>query len=184
VSTTVPATLWTNSAACKPLDDLKAAQRLVAGACGFAVDTIIFGKDCGDYFENAASVLQAYDKQHIAPGQLTPEMAEFGVTLLGQYRGTPLFVSEAQYTDLDSTKKYYVPADCVLLAASGVQGTLSYAGIVQVDENEESMQALEGTRIPLVWYEKGEDYRKVRLSSHPAPIPAAGTTSWTLLKPI
>lgn len=32
--------------------------------------------------------------------------------------------------------------------------------------------------------EKGEDYRKVRLSSRPAPIPAVGTTSWTVLKPI
>ena len=33
------------------------------------------------------------------------------------------------------------------------------------------MEALEGTRIPLVWYEKGEDYRKVRLSPRPAHTP-------------
>ena len=43
-----------------------------------------------------------------------------------------------------------------LLPINGIQGTLAYAGIVQVDENEESMQALEGTRIPLVWYERAK----------------------------
>ena len=170
-SVTVPAVLWTVAATCKPLDDLKAAQRLVAGSCGFAADTIVFGKDADDAFENAAQVLNAYDKQNISPGQMTPQLAEFGVTLLGQYRSTPLFVSETQYTDIAGSKRYYVPADTVPIAASGLQGTLSYAGIVQVDEDETRMEALEGTRIPLVWYEKGEDYRKVRLSPRPAHTP-------------
>ena len=181
----VPAVLWSVPATCKPLDDLKSAQRLVAGSCGFSADFILFGKDAGDAFENATQVLNAYDKQNISPGMITPELAEFGVTLLGQYRGTPLYVSETQYTDIvDGSKKYYVPADTVLVAATGLQGTLSFAGIVQVDEEETRMEALEGPRIPMVWYEKGEDYRKVRLSSRPAPVPAAGVTSWTLLKPI
>jgi hypothetical protein len=181
---TVPAVLWSVPATAKPLDDIKSAQRLVAGNCGFAADTIVFGKDAGDAFENANQVLVAYDKQNISPGVLTPELAEFGVTLLGQYRGVSLYVSETQFTDLDGSKKYYVPPDTVLVAASGVQGTLSFAGVVQVDNDETRMEALEGTRIPLVWYEKGEDYRKLRLSSRPAPVPAAGVTSWTLLKPV
>ena len=35
-------------------------------------------------------------------------------------------------------------------------------------------------RLPLVYYEKGYDFRKVRLSSRPVPIPG-DTTSWTVL---
>jgi transposase len=80
-------------------------------------------------------VLSAYDKQHIAPGTITPQLAEYGITLLGNYRGLPLYASESQYTDVDGTSKYFVPADKVLVAASGLPGTLAYAGIVQVDED-------------------------------------------------
>ena len=42
------------------------------------------------------------------------------------------------------------------------------------------MHPYEGTRVPLVYYEKGYDFRKVRLSSRPIPIPA-DTQSWTVL---
>ena len=73
-----------------------------------------------------------------------------------------------------------VPPDKVLVAASGLQGTLAYAGIVQVDEDANGMQSYEGARIPLVYYEKGYDFRKVRLSTRPIPIPA-DTQSWTVL---
>jgi hypothetical protein len=64
--------------------------------------------------------------------------------------------------------------------ASGLQGTLAYAGIVQVDEEASSMRPYETSRLPLVYYEKGYDFRKVRLSSRPIPIPA-DTQSWTVL---
>ena len=81
---------------------------------------------------------------------------------------------------MDGTSKYFVPADKVLVAASGLQGTLAYAGIVQVDEEASSMHPYEATRVPLVYYEKGYDFRKLRLSSRPIPIPA-DTQSWTIL---
>jgi hypothetical protein len=42
------------------------------------------------------------------------------------------------------------------------------------------MHPYETTRLPLIYYEKGYDFRKVRLSSRPIPIPA-DTTSWTVL---
>jgi Phage major capsid protein E len=93
-------------------------------------------------------------------------------TRLGDYRGLPLYASESQYTDAAGASQYYVPPDKVLVAASGLQSTVAYAGVVQVSEDESSMNALEGTRIPLVFYEKGYDFRKVRLSSRPIPIPA------------
>ena len=180
ISQSVVNPLWSSAATCDPLKDLKAAMRLVSGACGFSADVIILGKDASDSFENADKVLAAYDKQNISPGAITPALAEYGITLLGNYRGLPLYASESQYTDVDGTSKYFVPADKVLVAASGLQGTLAYAGIVQVDEAEDSMHPYEGTRIPLVFYEKGYDFRKVRLSSRPIPVPS-DTTSWCVL---
>ena len=61
------------------------------------------GKDASDAFENADKVLAAYDKQNIVPGTITPALAEYGVTLLGNYRGLPLYASESQYTDVDGS---------------------------------------------------------------------------------
>ena len=180
ISSSLVNPLWSAASTCDPLKDLKTAMRLVSGACGYSADLIVLGKDASDSFENADKVLAAYDKQHIAPGTITPQLAEYGITLLGNYRGLPLYASESQYTDVDGTSKYFVPADKVLVAASGLQGTLAYAGIVQVDEEASSMQPYEATRVPLVYYEKGYDFRKVRLSSRPIPIPA-DTQSRTIL---
>ena len=130
--------------------------------------------------ENADKVLAAYDKKNIVPGEITPALSEYGITLLGNYRGLPIYASESQYTDSAGVSQYYVPPDKVLVAASGLQGTVAYSAIVQVDENESGMHPYEGQRIPLVYYEKGYDFRKVRLSSRPIPIPA-DTQSWTIL---
>jgi hypothetical protein len=145
ISSSVVNPLWSSASTCDPLKDLKTAMRLVSGACGYSADLVILGKDASDAFENADKVLAAYDKQHIAPGTITPQLAEYGITLLGNYRGLPLYASESQYTDVDGISKYFVPADKVLVAASGLQGTLAYAGIVQVDENEDSMHPYEAT---------------------------------------
>ena len=150
ISSSVVSPLWSSASTCDPLKDLKTAMRLVSGACGFSADLIIMGKDASDAFENADKVLAAYDKQHIAPGTITPTLSEYGITLLGNYRGLPLYASESQYTDVDGTSKYFVPADKVLVAASGLQGTLAYAGIVQVDEEASSMHPYETSRLPLV----------------------------------
>ena len=117
---------------------------------------------------------------HRPQGTITPELAEYGITLLGNYRGLPLYASESQYTDAAGVSQYFVPADKVLVAASGLQGPVAYAGIVQVDEDGKGMQPYEATRLPLVYYEKGYDFRKVRLSSRPIPVPA-DTQSWTVL---
>ena len=180
ISSSVVSPLWSAASTCDPLGNLKSAMRLVSGACGYSADLIVMGKDASDAFENADKVLAAYDKKNIAPGEITPALAEYGVTLLGNYRGLPIYASESQYTDSAGVSQYYVPPDKVLVAASGLQGTVAYSAIVQVDENESGMHPYEGQRIPLVYYEKGYDFRKVRLSSRPIPIPA-DTQSWTVL---
>ena len=76
-------------------------MRLVSGACGYSADLIVMGKDASDAFENADKVLAAYDKMNISPGGITPELARYGITLLGNYRGLPLYARESQYTDVD-----------------------------------------------------------------------------------
>ena len=68
--------------------------------------------------------------------------------------------------------KYFVPEKEVLVAATGVQGTMAYAGVAQANEDGKGMQVYSGRRIPFVyWDTSGEDYRRLRLSSRPIPIP-------------
>jgi hypothetical protein len=150
-SSSVVNPLWSAASTCDPLKDLKTAMRLVSGACGYSADLIVMGKNASDGFENADKVLAGYDKLNISPGSITPQLAEYGITLLGNYRGLFLYASESQYTDANGVSQYFVPPDKVLVAASGLQGTLAYAGIVQVDEAEQGMQAYEGSRISLVF---------------------------------
>ena len=82
----------------------------------------------------------------------------------------------------DGTMKYFVPPKEVLVAASGVQSTMAYGGVAQVSEEGGGMQVYAGRRVPLVYWDvSGEDYRRLRLSSRPIPIPG-NTQSWTVLQ--
>jgi hypothetical protein len=181
ISKTVLAKFWSDTTA-KPLDDLKAAQRLVSGACGFTANLIVMGKDAGDAFESNPSVLESYNKLQIQPGVLAPEFEQFGIVLLGNWRGIPLYVSEEQYGDSTGAMKYYVPPKEVLVASTGVQGMMAYAGVAQVSEDGHGMEVYSGRRIPLVYWDTSkEDHRRLRLSSRPIPIPG-NTDSWTVLQ--
>jgi hypothetical protein len=78
--------------------------------------------------------------------------------------------------------KYYVPPKDVLIGATGVPGMMAYAGVAQVAEDGQGMQVYAGRRVPLVdWDTGGEDYRRLRLSSRPIPIPG-NTDSWAVLQ--
>ena len=89
ISKTVLAKFWWDPTS-KPLDDLKAAQRLVSGACGFAANFIVMGRLAGDAFESNPSVLESYNKLHIQPGVLTAEFEQFGVVCLARGAGPAL----------------------------------------------------------------------------------------------
>ena len=154
-------------------------MRLVSGACGYSADLIVMGKDASDAFENSDKVLAAYDKLNISPGTITPELAEYGITLLGNYRGLPLYASETQYTDATGASQYFVPPDKVLVAASDCKArspmpelckSISEILIASLQGNSRSVGLLRGRlRLP-----KGEAI------SRPIPIPA-DTQSWTVL---
>jgi hypothetical protein len=102
------------------------------------------------------------------------------VQSLGTYRGLPLYVEEAEYQGTDGTMKPYVPEDNVLVDASSLGGNFSCAGIAQVDADESRMSVYEGKRVPLIFYEAGEDIRKFRLSARPIPVPQ-NLAAWTIL---
>ena len=176
---TIPATLWSNPAS-NPLADIRGALRLVSSACGASADLIVMGKDAADAFESNTNVKDAYNKLQISAGTLDPKTVAWGVTLLGTYRGLPLYVDETQYLDATGTMRPYVPVDNVLVAASALGGTMAYAGVAQVDQAESSLNVYAGRRVPVVVHEALEDYRKLRLSSRPVPVPA-NLAAWSLL---
>ena len=181
ISRTVLVKPWSDPTA-DPLADLKAAQRLVSGSCGVVADLIVMGKDAGDAFESNQKVLDSYNKLHIQPGTLTTEMAAYGVVSIGSWRGLNLYVSEEQYEDVDGVMKFYVPPKEVLVASTGIQSVMAYGGIAQADNDGRGMSVFEGRRVPLVYWDPcGEDYRRLRLSSRPIPIPG-NVDSWTVLQ--
>jgi hypothetical protein len=138
------------------------------------------GRAAADSFESNLNVVAAYDKLRINGGTLRAQNVSWGVQSLGTYRGLPLYVYDAQYEDTDGSMKLFVPEDVVLVAASSLGGSFSYAGISQVDQDERSIRVYEGRRVPLISYENFEDIRKFRLSSRPVPVPT-NLLSWTLL---
>ena len=111
ISRTVTAKPWSDPTA-DPLADLKTAQRLVSGACGFAANFIVMGRLAGDAFEANTKVLgELQQASHSTRRSCTAEFEQFGVVLLGTWRGIPLYVSEEQYEDTDGTMKYFVPEE-------------------------------------------------------------------------
>ena len=129
---TVPAKLWSDPTS-DPLGDIRGALSLVSSASGASADIVIMGKSAADAFESNTNVMNAYNKQRIAPGQLAPATVGWGIQSLGTYRGIPLYVYEAEYLNSAGTLTPYVPPDNVLIAASSLGGTMAYAGIAQVD---------------------------------------------------
>jgi hypothetical protein len=182
VSTTAPGALWTVGTS-KPLDDLKACQRLVSSACGYVADVIVFSKEAADLFESNTSVLDAYNKYFVQQGVIDPKFTSWGVINLGTWRGIPLVVDETTYEDAAGATQTYIPAGYVLVAASALQGTMAYGGVAVVDDGEKAMRVVAGKRVPTVARESLEDYRKVRITSRPVPVPA-DLTSWTIMKVI
>ena len=112
--------------ASNPLSDLKSAQRLVSGACGFAADVIIMGKDAADAFEANPQVMEAYNKLFISQGSIDPKSTSWGVINLGVFRGVALTVDETTYENSAGQLVYYVPPTKVLIAASGLAGQMGY----------------------------------------------------------
>jgi len=175
INTFVPTVLWSAAATCKPLDDLRAMMRLV-NASGYAASLVVFGSKAADAWEASTQVQNAMSTYHNLSVQLSPEQMrendEFGVTMLGSYRGLPLFVSEAVFTQKDGTSAPYWPENLVLVAATGLQSQVAFCGIAQVADDEGSMSVIEGANVPQLYYEAGSDSRSLRLSSRPVPIPS------------
>jgi len=176
ISETVVSPPWSDTTNGDPLKDLKTAMRLVSFAGGFSADTVVMGTDA---FEAHPKVLNAFDKKFVEPGVNSPKLLQWGVTVLGQWRGIPLYADEQTYEDCAGTEVPFCDPKSVLIAASGSQNTMAYAGVPQAEDDH--MEVYEGRRIPLVFFDKGEDYRKLRLSSRPVPIPS-NTASWTVLQ--
>jgi hypothetical protein len=66
ISKTVLAQFWSANPS-NPLDDLKAAQSLVSGACGLTANLIVMGRLAGDAFELDRNVLESFRVLVVVP---------------------------------------------------------------------------------------------------------------------
>ena len=59
---------------------------------------------------------------------------------------------------------------------------MAYAGVAQANEDGKGCKSMKaGGCLLIYWDTSGEDYRRLRLSSRPIPIPG-NTDSWTVLQ--
>jgi Phage major capsid protein E len=139
ISRTVVSTPWSDTTNGDPLKDLKTAMRLVASASGFSADTVVMGRDAADAFENSPKVLNAFDKKFVEPGVISPKLLTWGVTVLGQWRGIPLYADEQTYEDATGAQVPFCDPKCVLIAAIGSQNTMAYAGVPQAEDDRREL---------------------------------------------
>jgi hypothetical protein len=164
IDTTMVALPWTDPTA-TPLVDLRVAMRGVSSACNQIPTLVAMGARASEAFENNPSVVDAFSHFWVKPGELTPEMVNWGVTSMGTYRGVPLYSYDAMFTDKNNNAAPYLPVDCVLVACTQNPGRFAYAGIGQVNDQETNLVVVAGRRVPLVWFPDDADMRKVRLAS-------------------
>ena len=79
---------------------------------------------------------KSYNKVHIQPGTLTSEMAAYLGVVQHRHVARAQFIrlAKSNTRTLDGTMKYFVPEKDVLIAASGVQNVMAYAGIAQASD--------------------------------------------------
>jgi hypothetical protein len=100
------------------------------------------------------------------------------------WRGVPIYAYEGQYTDSGGKSQYYVPPNCVLVAATGLQNKMAYAAVAQLDDSDSGFQTMsvyEGRRILQVFPNIGSDSRSLHLSARPVRCPT-NLNSWRILQ--
>jgi hypothetical protein len=133
-----------------------------------------------DAFKANPNLQNAYNKLQVTQGTIDPKHAEWGVLTLGTFREIPLTVDETTYENASGVLTPYVPPKQILIACSAAAENMSYAGVVQANNEESALEVYEGRRVPCISIEKMEDYRKLRVSSRPVPVPR-DLSSWTVL---
>ena len=74
-----------------------------------------------DAFENNQTVKDLQKYPHAQQGILDPKLDDYGVFVLTNYRGMPIYSSEAVYEADDGSVVNYVPANMCLVASTAIQ---------------------------------------------------------------
>jgi hypothetical protein len=85
----------------------------------------------------------------VTQGTIDLKHAEWGVLTLGTFREIPLTVDETTYENASGVLTPCVPPKQILIACSAAAGNMSYAGVVQANNEETALEVYEGRRVPV-----------------------------------
>jgi hypothetical protein len=166
----LPADYWDQTGA-NPFKLITAMQRLVTANMGDKASIICMGSDLADAFEENPVVMDQFKKLWIRQGILAPQALEDepSIYLLGDYRGTPVYVNETTYTDRDGNTQPYFPPDTILVGSTKQSGLMAFAANYQSEPGTNSVEAVPGKYVPQYWMDHAQDTRRYRISSRGLP---------------
>ncbi len=172
--------MWSDSANCKPINDLKENRRSIIKKTGKAPNVTIMSSDAADLFLESAQVKEYFDKKHILLGNIEPTIKNPAVTFIGKVNslGLEVYSYDEWFIDDEEEEQPIIPEGTVLIASTGMNKML-YGAVTQVEKGV--FTTYEASRVPKVWADEENEVQKVRLSSRPLPVPE-DVDSWCVLK--
>lgn len=129
------ADLWTNAAS-NPLEDLRAAKRILVRDSGLNPDKCIMGSDVLDAFLANANVVNQLDTRRIDLGKIEPIEESDAVTFYGRIRDVSidLYTYEEYYINPGTSNlRPMVPVDKFFLGSTRARCSVNYGAIQDLD---------------------------------------------------
>ncbi|WP_024831610.1 major capsid protein [Ruminiclostridium josui] len=174
---------WDQTTAKSKYETLEGATEIVLKS-GYNPAYGILGQSAWAQLRKDDKFMKMLDNRMLDIGMFKPELRTQngnGLKYIGNLpeMGLELWVYYAWFLDYDNTVKPIFPVDRISILPSSL-GSMEYAAITQL-EKDERYHTYEGTRIPKIIANIGNDTMKYRLASRPIPKPY-DVSSWVTMK--
>lgn len=165
-------------------ESLEAATEVVLKS-GYNPSYGILGQEAWPLLRKDAAFMKMLDTRMLDIGMMKPELRTQngnGLKYIGNLPelGLELWVYYAWYLDYDNVVKPIFPVDRVAILPTSL-GSMEYAAVTQLEEEDRRYHTYEGTRIPKIFANVQNDVMKYRLASRPIPKPF-DVSSWVTMK--
>jgi hypothetical protein len=166
----VDAAKW-DQATSKKYENLKTWRKSVIQKSGRAPNVCIMASDVVELFVTDADIQKRFNMFNMKFGNIQPKIVDDAVTYIGTLSelGLEIYSYDEWFLDDDGVEQPMMPAKTVILARIGMAKRI-YGAVTQMD-NAGNFITIEGTRVPKVWADLGNEVKLVKISSRPLPVP-------------
>lgn len=179
--------LWSDSNS-DPIAYLKAKHAEVQKNGFVNCDVCIMSQDVVAAFISHPKVKDVLDKNKMDYATIAPRQLPNGATYVGTINelGLDIYQYNAWYLDDWTNPKQpqtlpLVPVGTLALLSTQANYSMYYAGVEVADAKTDSIEIVEGTRVPTSWVEKRPARRIVNVSAKPLSVPHE-VDSWFVSK--